>query len=343
MLLFESEFFHTFLTFSFLGFYKRRAKRILPAFYLLITFAFLAAIVLLSPFEAYKFAKWATAALLSVSNIGFSLGLPYFGASSEFNPMLMTWSLGVEEQFYAVIPLLMVLLASKRRRLLLPAILVVCALSFVFAWGELSSHPSWVFFSLPARAWELGVGVALAVAEISWKDKLLPTRWAQAAGLMGLVFMLVPMCWLTSATPFPGVAAVPSVLGTALVIAAPACWTNQRLLALSPLVFVGRVSYSWYLWHWPLLAFLRITAGGELPPSAVALAIAASFAAAVLSYYTVEQPFRRSSRAPGPLLFRYALVSLVFVGVGGRCGRVTAFPSATRRSSSKKKRVFIPA
>ena len=301
--------------FSFLRFYKRRAKRILPAFYLVIAFAFLAAIVLLSPLEAYKFAKDAIASILSVSNIHFARSANYFQTANELNPLLMTWTLGVEEQFYAVIPLLMVLLTRIRRGLLLPAILVVCALSFVFAWRELSSYPDMVFYLLPARAWELGVSVALAVAELSWKRKLLSGRWTQAASLMGLAFMLVPMYLLTSATPFPGTAAVPSVLGTALVIAAPVSWINRRLLSLSPLVFIGKISYSWYLWHWPLLAFLRVASGGILPPTAVVLAIAASFALAVLSYHFIEQPFRRSSRAPAPLLLRYAAVSLGFVAV----------------------------
>lgn len=302
-------------TFTFLSFYKRRAKRILPAFYVVMAFTFLAAIVLLSPLEAYKFAKWAVASMLSVSNIGFSLGLPYFRTSSDLNPLLMTWSLGVEEQFYAVIPLLLALLVRKRRGLALPAIMVLCALSFGFAWRELGSHPSMAFFSLPARAWELGAGVVLALTQLSWKRKLPSARLTQVAGLIGFALMLLPMFLLTSATSFPGAAALPSVLGTALVISASDCWINRRLLSLAPLVFIGRISYSWYLWHWPLLAFLRVTTGGKVSPSVTAIAITISFAAAVLSYYIVEQPFRRSSSAPAPLLLRYAAVSLIFVGV----------------------------
>lgn len=125
--------------------------------------------------------------------------------------------------------------------------------------------------------------------------------------------MLVPMHLLTSTVSFPGIAALPSVLGTVLAIAAPDCWANRRLLSLTPLVFVGRISYSWYLWHWPLLAFLRIIVGGSLPPSATALAITLSLAAAVLTYLVVEQPFRRSSAAPIPLLCRYAAFSTAFI------------------------------
>jgi hypothetical protein len=95
-----------------------------------------------------------------------------------------------------------------------------------------------------------------------------------------------------------------------LVIAAPVSWVNRRLLSLSPLVFIGKISYSWYLWHWPILSFMRVASGGTLRPDAVALAIAISFSLAFLSYHFIEQPFRRSSRAPAPLLLRYAAVSL---------------------------------
>lgn len=299
-------------SFSFLQFYRRRAKRILPAFYVVLAFAILAALILLSPFEAVDFGRNAMAATLSVSNILLARDASnYFAGKSELNPLLMTWSLGVEEQFYAVIPLVMVMLARIRRSLLLPAIVAVCVLSFLYACYELGIHPQAVFYSLPARAWELGVGIALAVAELKRRRTLLSKPLAQWVGLTGLALMLAPMAMLTTASPFPGTAALPSVLGTALVIAAPAGWINRRLLAFPPLIFIGKISYSWYLWHWPILSFLRIISGGYLPPAAAALAIAASLGAAIVTYYFIEQPFRRSNLPAAPLLCRYAIVSLV--------------------------------
>jgi hypothetical protein len=235
----------------------------------------------------------------------------------------MTWSLAVEEQFYAVIPLLMVLLARIRRNWILPAILAVCALSFFLAQHELSGQSQAAlqaaFYLLPARAWELGIGVALAVTELSRKHRMWPKPQprllTQGLSLAGLAMMLAPILLLTAHSPFPGVAALPTVLGTALVIAVPASSLNRRLLSLPPLVFVGRVSYSWYLWHWPLLAFLRILCGNRLPSAAPFLAIAAAFAAAVLSYFFIEQPFRKSVLPPAPLLLRYALVSAAMLAV----------------------------
>jgi peptidoglycan/LPS O-acetylase OafA/YrhL len=301
--------------FSFLRFYQRRAKRILPAFYGVLIFTILAAMVLLSPGEASVFGRYAFAATLSVSNMFFWHYSNYFDTRSTLYPLLMTWSLGVEEQFYAVVPLLMVLVARIRRSLLLPAILIVCILSFLLAWHELGTYPMNVFYLLPERAWELGVGVALAVMELTRRPVSWPKPLVHLAGLCGLALLLAPMFLLNAKSAFPGPAALPSVLGAALMIAFPGSWINQQILSLPPLVFIGKISYSWYLWHWPLLSFLRVASEDQLPPMAALLAVALSLAAAVLSYYLIEQPLRRSTRPAGPLLIRYAMVSLLVLSL----------------------------
>lgn len=305
--------------FSFWEFYKRRAKRILPAFYAVLAFTFVAALFLLSSAELTTYAMSAISAVFSTSNIYFSRRIAdYFHTSPALNPLLMTWSLGVEEQFYAVIPLLMVVLARIRRTMILPALAAICLVSFFLAWRELGTHPNVAFYLLPARAWELGVGVVLAIAELRWNRRLFSGVWAQAASVAGFVLMLAPVFLLTVATPFPGVAALPSVIGTALVIASPDSWVNRMVFSAAPLVFIGKISYSWYLWHWPLLAIFRVPSGGLLSPRADVAAVILSFVAAVLSYYFVEQPFRRSKRAPLPLLIRYAAVSILFAcALGG--------------------------
>jgi peptidoglycan/LPS O-acetylase OafA/YrhL len=299
--------------FSYMRFYQRRAKRILPAFFAVLAFTLLAALVLLSPLEAAKCARAAFAATLSVSNLLFWHSANYFQTKSDLIPLLMTWSLGVEEQFYAVIPLLLVMLARIRRIWTLPAILAVCALSFLLAQNQLDGHSQRAFqaafYLLPARAWELGVGVALAVAELRGKRKPIPARFSLAISMAGVILIVAPLVLLGAHSLFPGAAALPSVLGTALLIAVPASWINRRLLSLAPLVFVGRVSYSWYLWHWPLLAFLNILCGAKLPRTAPIAAIAVAFAAAVFSFFFIEQPFRRSTRPPRTMLLRYAMVS----------------------------------
>ena len=307
--------------FSYLRFYQRRAKRILPALYAVLAFTLVAALLLLSPAETAKLARDACAATLSVSNVLFWGTTNYFAGKGELNPLLMTWSLGVEEQFYAVIPLLMVLLARIRRQSVLPATLAVSFASLAIAAGLGMRYPMIVFYLLPARAWELGVGVALAVAELNRKSGTMrgakSGALAQLAAFAGVALVIAPMFLLSAQTAFPVPGLFCSVLGTALLIAVPSTWINRQLLSLLPLTFIGRVSYSWYLWHWPLLALLHIVYGAHVPAAAPVLEIAASFAVAVACWQWIEQPFRRSGRAAGPLLLRYGLVSAALLLVCG--------------------------
>jgi peptidoglycan/LPS O-acetylase OafA/YrhL len=300
-------------TFSFLSFYKRRAKRILPAFYLVLALVFIASVVLLSPSEIKVLAMSAISSLLSASNIYFYRRLgDYFVTTGSFNPLLMTWSLGVEEQFYALAPLLMVLVARIRRGLLLPSIMVVTVLSFALAVHQLSRYPNYAFYLLPTRAWELGVGVTLALSELTRGYRLTKT-WTQIVSILGLALMLIPMYALAPSTPFPGASALPSVIGAALVIMTPGSWINATILASSPFVFIGRISYSWYLMHYPILIYMGVLPGWEMSSLITILAVLISLVAAILSYYLVEQPLRASARPAKPLLFRYAGVTIAFL------------------------------
>jgi peptidoglycan/LPS O-acetylase OafA/YrhL len=301
--------------FSYPRFYQRRAKRILPALIAVILCTLLASLFLLSPLETDRLARSAVAATLSGSNLLYWWTADYFAVKSEFHPLLMTWSLGVEEQFYAAIPLLMVLLARLRRNWTLPILLAVCIASFLFAWIQSGRHPMMVFYTLPARAWELGAGVALAVVE-SNRMRTRPPRWLiETSAAVGIALMLSPIFLLTPVNALPGPAGLPSVIGTALVLATPASWINRRLLSPQPMVFIGKVSYSWYLIHWPVLALMHILYGGDLPIAAALLASTAAFGLAVLSYSFIEQPFRRSSLAAASLLVRYAVASAALLAI----------------------------
>jgi peptidoglycan/LPS O-acetylase OafA/YrhL len=316
--------------FSFAQFYQRRVKRILPAFYVVLFFTLLFGLFLLSPIELADFSKSAIASLSSASNFHFLRYSNYFQQSSELNPLLMTWSLAVEEQFYLVIPLLMLSAAKMRRSILLPAILATCVLSFLFAWRQVHVAPDKAFYLLPSRAWELGVGVAWAVGEAMRARTIVAARWAWAASLCGFGAMLAPVFLLKATIPFPGPSASASVLGTALVIGCPSSWINRRILSLPWLVFIGRISYSWYLWHWPLMAFLRVASGGPLRPAASAVAVALSFLFAILSFYLIEQPFRKSALAPMSLFAQYAgaglALAIVLAFVWSNDGLPARFP-----------------
>jgi peptidoglycan/LPS O-acetylase OafA/YrhL len=315
--------------FSYLRFYQRRAKRILPAYFFVISFTVIAALFLLSPFEAAMLGRSAFASTLSVSNILFWKTSGYFDTRSEFNPLLMTWSLGVEEQFYVVVPLLMVMVTRIRRTLLLPAIFFVCAVSLAYAMYELGTQPGMVFYTLPPRAWELGLGVALAISQQLWRNFSVRSQIAELGGVIGLALILLPMFLLKVTTPFPGASALPSVVGTVILLAGPGNWVNRSILSLAPLAFIGRISYSLYLWHWPLLALARVVYGAELPPIITAAVVAIAFGAALVSYYFIEQPFRKSTLKPVPLLFRYAVAGVVMLAV---CAAIWFSHGLPRRS-----------
>lgn len=294
--------------FSYQHFYQRRARRILPALYAVTVFAMIAGLLLLSPRDLLQLGRSAFAATLSVSNILFCKSANYFAGSSDRNPLLMTWSLGVEEQFYFVIPWLMAIIARIRSRWILPAIAASSLCSFVFACLVSVHHPMAAFYLLPARAWELGVGVALAVYETKREQKTV-ARWLDIGGLSALGLMMGAMVVHRAGFATSPWTVLPAVAGTALAIAVPGSWVNRRLLSALPLRFIGRISYSWYLWHWPLLSLLHILYGGAIPAARQAEAVAVSFLLAVFSYFVIEQPFRRSAASANRTLLRYATAS----------------------------------
>jgi peptidoglycan/LPS O-acetylase OafA/YrhL len=295
--------------FRYVAFYARRARRILPALFLVLAAVLATGLLLLSPAELRDAGRAALATALSASNVLFWKKAGYFAPATELNPLLMTWSLGIEEQFYLLVPLLMGLLLRLRRGWHGPALGSFCALSFVLSCLYLHSNPMAVFYLLPGRAWELGVGVLCAVlahGELSGIRRAGGRDWLPAAGLL---LTLLPMGIISRATLFPGPAALPTVFGTALLISTSGGLVHRRLLSWSPLCFVGRISYSWYLWHWPMLAYLRLLTGGELSRTAALAALAVSFAASVVSYRLVEQPLRHSRTPAVTLLLRYAALS----------------------------------
>jgi peptidoglycan/LPS O-acetylase OafA/YrhL len=304
-------------TFSYLKFYQRRAKRILPALYAVLAVLLVIGYFLFAPFEFLKLSEYTMAAATSSSNILLWLKESYFNPQAESNPLLMTWSLGVEEQFYILIPMLMVLLSRIRQRLVLPLIGVVIVVSFTLSWLQLGAHPTAVFYSLHSRAWELAAGVALAMLESRARQLPLhkPGVSSNLLAGTGVLFLLVSFFAIQATTPFPGPAALPSVLGGAMLVAAGGSWVNRNVLSLAPVVFIGRISYSWYLWHWPLFALLRMLGGDVFPLSWGLCAALASFGLAVLSYYFIERPFRASKRAPLPLLMSYGAVSAALLAV----------------------------
>lgn len=307
--------------FTLANFYERRARRIFPALFAMLLTTLVAALFVLLPSDLALLGKSVVATVLFVSNMLYLRQSSYFGAGSDFNPLLHTWSLGVEEQFYVFLPIFLLLL-NRYFRHWLPAVLVCSALfSFVLCATLQSVEPKWTFFFSPFRAWELLAGSLLALGVV-------PTITSSVARSSLAFAALACLCWAVVGTregiEFPGWQAAVPVLATVLLIHTGAGGGSviSRLLAWRPLVGVGLVSYSLYLWHWPLLVLTKYRGGMEslsaiqslmLLPIALALAIA--------SYYWIERPFRRRkakdrSLRPMKVLSATAIAAALLVVLG---------------------------
>ena len=279
-------------TFSIGGFYERRFRRILPALLAMVVVTSLAAIAILPPSELRNYGNSLGGVGLFVSNIVFWKDSGYFDTASADKPLLHTWSLAVEEQFYIVWPIVAAALVRMgRRRLLAGFVWVTVALSLLAAIIAVRYAPSQAFYLLPYRAWELGMGALLATGAVP----SLRTRWSrEGSGWVGLALIVVPMLVYSEATPFPGLAALPPCLGALLILHAGQGAETRvgRMLSWRPMLFVGLVSYSFYLWHWPLLVLPRIALNRPLTPVEATLAVAVALGLAALSLRYVEKPFR---------------------------------------------------
>lgn len=277
--------------FSVLTFYERRIRRIFPALFAMLGASTVAAWSLFMPPEFSLFGRSMALAALFSSNIGFWLESGYFDTIAQFKPLLHTWSLGVEEQFYIVFPLLLAALGRflPGRRTAIIAVLTVASFLMSVVWVRRA--PEAAFFLLPARFWELGTGSLLAlVPSLSVRHATLGACLAA----VGLALIAAAVFGISASTPFPGAVALLPCIGTALVIAAGTSANPlSRLLGTPPLVFVGLISYSLYLWHWPIIIFAQYRLGHLLTGSEAMLALAASLVAATLSWRFIEQPVRR--------------------------------------------------
>lgn len=288
-------------------FYKRRAKRIVPALIGVLFFCYLAGVLMLSPHELRDFGRSAVAAVCSGSNILFWLRSGYFAADANLKPLLMTWTLGVEEQFYLICPLVLLLLRRVTRRSLLIIVAALSCVSLLLAIATATRDPDATFYLLPTRAWELATGIGVAVIDSRrvLSQSVMGHRmrkWVSAAGacLIGIAV------FRTNIHTSLSIAAVTiPVAGAALIIWARDGIVN-RFLAVKPLVFIGLVSYSWYLWHWPLLSFARICSDTDISQSVAVILAILSFGCAVLSWKFIERPFRESDTPAPVLLRRYA-------------------------------------
>lgn len=328
-------------------FYARRVRRILPALTLVIVATVLASALLLPPYDELRgVTSSATASLLFVANLYFQMGTGgYFDTATERLPLLHLWSLGVEEQFYLIWPVLLIALLRLPgwwARLLM-SLLLVASLAFA-EYALYALHANVAFYQMPARFWELGAGGAIAL----WRAP----HWPRAAlgATVGLLLVLLTLPFPLA--HFPGLGALPPVLGTALVIAAVhsgvPLGVAGRLLGSRPMVTLGLISYSLYLWHWPLLALARNLSASE-PSAATRLALCTlAVVLAAATYRWVEQPLRRPDGRTGPgrlcaaaLLVTVSLAVAAHTAGGALAGRPPPMDFASRVSRDGPPNRFI--
>lgn len=294
-------------TFSFATFYLRRLRRLAPALLFMMLASSLAAALLLPLTAIADFARSSIAVLLLGSNVWFYLRTGYFDKPALEKPLLHTWSLAVEEQFYLVVPALLWLAARylrSNRTLGLAVLLPLALASFALCWAQTVGSRSVAFYLAPDRAWEffLGSGLALARYDLPWKTSV-------ALATIGAALIAYSVVAFTEATPFPGPAALIPCIGAALIIAAR---LNVSNIATRAGAAVGRVSYSLYLWHWPVFVFWRSAFGETDRALELSALTALTLVLSVGSYLLVEQPLRTRRLIAGARPFVIAnLVAVV--------------------------------
>src|SRR6201999_948170 len=322
-------------TVSLRNFYARRAKRLLPLSALLLAVVGVLSIVIFSPLRATETSGDIISSALYVANWHFAAqSVDYFAQGLEPSPVLHLWSLAIEEQFYLVWPGLMLATTwfwRRRGHSVRPVLWVVLALilagSLVYGVILTDDKPAFAYFDTFARAWELGLGAALALAGTG----KLPRLSAVALGWIGVAAIVYASFAFTAETTFPGTAALIPTLGAAALILSGTALAETVggvtgfkagagwILSLPPIRYVGRISYSWYLWHWPFLVFAAAIWGPRLSVAAGLAAVAASWVPTQLTHTLVEDPVRRApalKRLPNRAIALGLACTLIAVGVG---------------------------
>ena len=304
-------------TFSFSEFYERRIRRLVPALVVVVAATALVGLIILPPGDLKDLGRSIAPSMLFTANYHFAHKTGYFAPADDVRPLLHLWSLAVEEQFYIVWPLV-IWLGARAPQTLFPKLAFSVALAVAIALSlgadEIAARhdPLAAFFHTPLRAWEPLTGAAIAV----WWTRPIRAAWmAELLAAAGLAAILVSLFVLNAATPVPGLAALPACLGAGLLLQAGRfggrTWV-ARGLSWPPVVYVGALSYSFYLWHWPVLTFLRLGSPAEPPATVMAAGVVLSLALAALSFRFIERPYRRR---PQNGLSRRALFAVAIAAV----------------------------
>lgn len=296
-------------------FYRRRLQRIVPALLFMLLLVVPVGFAIMAPMDFRQLLLSALASVLSLANIFFyrELDSGYFAAATDDVPLLHVWSLGVEEQFYMIWPFLLILLVQyiRRPRVRVATVFCLIVLSLGAAQWAAAADPSFAYYLLPTRMWELLAG-CLAAFLAGGLTRI--HGWVRhVPGLAGLAMLSAGITFVNEDHLIPGVAVIPVVLGAVLLVLSPGDALAGRLLSIRSLVGIGLVSYSAYLWHWPILAFLRY-AYVDMTGQLAAGVIFVTFAFAVFSYFFVERPLRRVCIAPRKVFTQFLAVLAILAG-----------------------------
>ncbi|WP_347268292.1 acyltransferase family protein [Paracoccus sp. (in: a-proteobacteria)] len=303
-------------------FYERRIRRIFPALAVVLLATTAAGIHVLTPPQLADYGRSMLATMLFVSNFYLGMTSNYFAPDAETQPLLHTWSLAVEEQFYIFFPIFIITLLRRWPGRVGPVVWAVAALSFAACVVLTGIRPTMAFYLAPTRAWELLAGSLLAIHA----PRALPQgrAWiAQALGIAGLALVVGAGFAFSTATPFPGWQAGLPVAGSVALILAGSLGGGvaTRLLASAPMRGLGLISYSLYLWHWPVIVLLRLWTIDPPTPLQMSLAVIGSVLLSILSWRFVEQPARHAGRRRGwlrhPVLWAGAACILAVSALSG--------------------------
>lgn len=277
--------------FSIIRFYRRRAIRIFPALFAMLAVTTILAALTMLPQELRRYGNSLLSTVTFVSNILFYNESGYFAPDAHSKVLLHTWSLSVEEQFYLFWPVLLAVLHARAQSSVRWIALVITVVSLALSVWWLKLDPSGAFYLIPSRAWELMIGALLAVAPA------LPARHRMLRELLaggGVLVILIGVKFYNGGVPFPGLAALLPCLGAAAIIAAGTGGNSLagRVLAWKPVVFIGQISFSLYLWHWPVIVFTQIGLMMEATWPVRIAELLVSLLLAAVSWRYVEQPFR---------------------------------------------------
>lgn len=317
--------------FSLSNFYERRARRILPALFLVMFACLPFAWFWLLPNDLKDFSKSLVAVTVFSSNILFWRESGYFAASAELKPLLHTWSLAVEEQFYILFPLLLLFGYRYGKKPILTTLGIIFACSLLLSHLGATTKPAATFYLLPTRGWELLLGAFTALHLSDYPQKAAPSSLSQAGSSVGLILILYAVLFYDRHTPFPSLYALAPTVGALLVI----IFANKhtfvgRILSTKALVGIGLVSYSAYLWHQPLFAFFRYKAIDTITSIEASLLITATFSLAYLSWKYLELPFRNKRITSKAVviyscvggLIGFSLIGLTGILTNGKIGRL---------------------